>query len=327
MVLFLECSSPREDEWIVLNLPLFLSTVHRRLFSHSYHEDSLSNIGIIPSDKLQTMFPELPFSLLKSCLTLLQYCQEINDSQIISKMLEIPMVETTSSVQFFPALLQTSRDEVKWIRSHSSLCCIGWYAECFRTYDFFPPRFLHVLLLRLAFTFALPKTSGAFDDDGGAIVDVHNRKCTLWKNGIHWLMQSGVEVVVEVVKQKRAVLVMVRGSSDQQVECGDILNKVVAKVVEAKSEFCNVLKAKLYIVSPDDLQQSTIPEVDQLQLFETRNVQEVLLRESKGAVSRDGKGYLPSSDLICLQTLTSWSEHELCVLIVGHDHSAKSVCV
>ena len=218
------------------------------------------------------------------------------------------MVEA-ESVLFFPALLQTNKEEVKWIRSHSSLCCIGWYAECFQTYDFFPPRFLHVLLLRLAFTFALPS-----DDDRAATVDVYSRKCTLWKNGIQWLMKSGVEVVVEVAKQKRAVLVMVRGSSDQQVECGDVLSKVVAKVVEAKSEFCNVLKANVYIVSPNDLKQSTIPEVDKLQLFKTTNVQEVLLRGSEGAVSRDGKGFLPSSDLICLQTLTSWSEYELCVV-------------
>ena len=128
-------------------------------------------------------------------------------------------------------------------------------------------------------------------------------------------MESGVEVVVEVVKQKRAVLVMVRGSSDQQVECGDVLNKVFAKVVEAKSEFCNVLKAKAYIVSPDNLKQPTIPEAHQLKLFEVRDIQEVLLKGSEGAVSKDGKGYLHSSDLICLQTLTSWSE--LCVLIVA----------
>ena len=96
--------------------------------------------------------------------------------------------------------------------------------------------------------------------------------------------------------------------------------KVVAKVVEAKSEFCNVLKANVYIVSPNDLKQSTIPELDKLQLYKTTNVQEVLLKQSEGTVSKDGKRYLPSSDLNCLQTLTSWSECVLCVPIV--DHSA-----
>jgi len=324
-IMVLECSSPREDEWIVLNLTLFLSTVHKRLFCHSdkdsvlsaslhHYEECISNLGIIPTARLQTIFPEFSLTFLKRCLTLLQYCHEICDPQIISNVLEVPVIETISneSVLFFPALLklQTTREKVKLNCSNSSLCCIGWYAECFRTFDFFPPRFLHVLLLRLAFTFALPTTSGANDDDRAAIVDVYSRKCTLWKNGIYWQIESGIETVVEVVKQKKAVLVMVRGSSDQQVECGDVLSKVVAKVVEAK-EFCDVLKAKCYIAIPDDLKQSTIPEVNQLHLFEVKYIQEVVLRRSKGAVGRHSLGYLPFSNLVCLQTQTSWSKYEL----------------
>jgi len=48
LVLLLECSSPWEDEWIVLDLPQFLSTVHKNLFSSFHqHEDFLSNLGII----------------------------------------------------------------------------------------------------------------------------------------------------------------------------------------------------------------------------------------------------------------------------------------
>ena len=47
------------------------------------------------------------------------------------------------------------------------------------------------------------------------IVDVYSQKCTLWKNGVHWLMKSGVEAVVEVVKQSRAVLVMVTYGQSQ----------------------------------------------------------------------------------------------------------------
>ena len=81
MVLVLECSSPREDEWIVLDLPLFLSTVHKKLFALHPLKDSLSNLGIIANAELQAMFPEFSLALLKGCLTLLQYCQEINDPQ------------------------------------------------------------------------------------------------------------------------------------------------------------------------------------------------------------------------------------------------------
>ena len=83
LVLLLKCSSPREDEWVVLDLPLFLSTVHKKLFSSFRQcEDSLSNLGIIPSARLQTIFPEFSLALLKGSLTLLQYCQEIEDPQL-----------------------------------------------------------------------------------------------------------------------------------------------------------------------------------------------------------------------------------------------------
>ena len=155
--------------------------------------------------------------------------------------------DPSNNINYYIELLD--EEKVKWIRSYgSSLCCIGWSMECYQTYDFFPSRFLHVLLLRLAFTFALPKTPSELDD-GAAIVDVYSRKCTLWKNEIHWLMESGVEVMVEVVKQKRVVLVMVRGSRDQEVECGDILAMVVVKVAWRKygNTKCMVLSAEMHM--------------------------------------------------------------------------------
>ena len=202
------------------------------------------------------MFPEFSLSLLKGCLTLLQYCQEISDPQIISKVLEIPTYENSildESVLFFPALNFKPPERKLSGFAHTVLCAaLDGMQNAFELMTFFHHVFFMFYFSGLPSPLHYPNTSGVLDDDDGAtIVDVYSRKCTLWKNGIHWLMESGVEVVVEVVKQKRAVLVMVRGSSDQQVECGDILNKVVAKVVEAKSEFCNVLKAKVYIVSPD----------------------------------------------------------------------------
>jgi len=73
----------------------------------------------IPSATLQTIFPEFSLAVLKGCLTLLQYCQEIDDPHIISKVLEIPEVEIglAESFLFFPAFLQTSREKVKRIQS------------------------------------------------------------------------------------------------------------------------------------------------------------------------------------------------------------------
>ena len=315
VVLLLEGDSALEEEWIVLDINGLLGTVHKQLFSYENSqpdEDSLSNLGIIPDTKLQSLFPEIKLPVLKGCLKLLQYCQEIDDPQIITKVLDVsPSTEmgSGSSFLFFPALLQVERGGLKWVRPHTSLCCLGWYIKCNRSrpYDFFPPRFLHVLLLRLAFTFALPKAStesvGSASD-----VDVYSRRCTLWKSGVHWITQTGVEVVVEVVRQNRGVVVMVRGSSDKEVECADVLASVVRKVVEAKCEFCHTLAANAFIVDPDNLKQPSIPEADELQLFETSRVQEVLRKGSDGAVSQNGRGFLPAEEICCLLSQTAWSK-------------------
>ena len=322
VVLLLEGGPALEEEWVVLDINGLLGTVHKRLFSYENSHsnellNSLSNLGIIPDAKLRSLFPKIELAIIKGCLTHLQYCQEINNSQVITKVLNVsPSLEMTSessnSFLFFPALLQVERSGLKWICSHSSLCCLGWYILCNRSrpYDFFPPRFLHVLLLRLAFTFALPKTTGCRSVGSASDVDVYSRKCLLWKNGIQWVGKSGVEVVVEVVRQNRGVVVMVRGSSDKEVKCADVLASVVRKVVIAKCEFCHTLVANAFIVDPNNLKQPSIPEADELRLVETSHVQEVLREGSDGAVSQNGKEltFLPSSEICCLLSQTAWSK-------------------
>ena len=56
----------------------------------------------------------------------------------------------------------------------------------------FPSRFLHALLLRLAFNFAV------VSDDSPTTGCILNRECNLWKNGIHWFSMSGTETYVEL---------------------------------------------------------------------------------------------------------------------------------
>ena len=56
----------------------------------------------------------------------------------------------------------------------------------------FPARFLHSLLLRLAFNFA------AANDDSPTPGQTLNRACNLWKNGIHWFSHCGTESYVEL---------------------------------------------------------------------------------------------------------------------------------
>ena len=84
---------------------------------------------------------------------------------------------------------------------------------------------MYVLLLKLPIEYSHP-----CDDDGenGSAPHIEIRhRCTMWKNGIHWLMESGVEGFVEVVKKRSGVLVVMR--SELTMECAKVLNLVVKK--------------------------------------------------------------------------------------------------
>ena len=72
--------------------------------------------------------------------------------------------------------------------------------NCSISEQFFNPRFLQVLLLRLAFSFAL------IPSNIRSTSVLIQRKCSVWKNGISWANQSSGEAIVEVQDQKEIVV-------------------------------------------------------------------------------------------------------------------------
>ena len=91
----------------------------------------------------------------------------------------------------------------------------GWCLGCSNTHQFFSNRFLHVLLLRLAFT--LPLASKHLPSSSSLCG--LERQCEVWQNGICWKSVSGVSTIVEIVDLNHWVIVLVsekRSSRDLQ---------------------------------------------------------------------------------------------------------------
>ena len=345
VILILGSRDGLSKEWVVLDVSSFLATVHKNLFSctslsHVCSTRSLSNLGLISESNLENVLDKFDVKLLKQCLKYLQYCIELDDSEILQKIFSTTANETNatkscsilgpsedssentsenvssdnasendssentansgSSLLFFPALLKgIQRSSMNWFSKESYTSCKGWYIECSREYDYFPPRFLHVLLLRLAFKFTLPPCSTRKEKN----LDI-SRRCVMWKSGIHWLMKTDVECVVEVVKQSR-VIVMIKSERDCDADCTRTFLEIVGKVLEAKQEFCHSLIAKKYLIHPDDMSQVFIPSFKDLHLFDMKEVKEALKENQKAVLSTDGQSTLP---LHCLQMFTMWSK-------------------
>ena len=253
------------------------------------------NIGILPQSVLEEILP--PYISMQ-CLSCLQYCQEIKWGDIGTFVSDICSNE---SFFFFPALCKKGKSDVSWVTPLDLGFSIGWLARCTDPNDYFPPRFLHVLLLRLVFKFTLsaPKVPGASPDHSS-----FQRRCTMWKTGVHWLMREGVECMVELVNGNKGVVVFTRADADSIESCVSVFHRVISCVMEAKAEFCHSIRPQFFLL--DSVSEAGYDNEDRL--FAMSEVEEVLAAAEGGevVVSVNGRGKLKRERFVHLRKLTLW---------------------
>ena len=104
-------------------------------------------------------------------------------------------------------------------------------------------------LLQLAFSFALdiqikkPKNHPAIQ-----------RRCSIWKNGISWLNDDGIDVLVEMGQQNQVIAVMMHCDevSEARIECIHLQSLVIQKILRMKEEFCSKVSTKEGFINPDE---------------------------------------------------------------------------
>ena len=240
-----------EDKvWVVVNKGILLTEVDGILFApekFKEHVDIASNTGIVSVSDLTRLFPKYDPDMLIRFLNNMELCQEINPSFLRMTNLHQLAVEEEEEggrerrgerLLHFPCLLSTDRpDEMA-----SEVYQFGWCLQCTSKHHFFPPRYFHVLSLRLAYKMALPQED-----------DKLNRYCTFWRNGLHWFDDNGVRVLVEIVDENLCVLVMMsskKGYSDNMVS---LRRDVIGEVMSIYKESCPSLEVKELVIDPKEL--------------------------------------------------------------------------
>ena len=90
----------------------------------------------------------------------------------------------------FPGLITQQTPDNLWEQNQDLKYHCGWILQCIGPDQSFSSRFLQVLLLRLAFSFALVKVE---EDE---TIPAFQRECSIWKNGIFWGEMFGMEIIV-----------------------------------------------------------------------------------------------------------------------------------
>ena len=308
-ILLLVGEGTKNNFLIVLNISKLTNKVHKALFSldalnelSKFRNSYPLDIGIIPENLLLKILPEY---CTKEFLIQLQYCQEISHDNVgVFSSISQSSSSASQSLLFFPALILGDKSDASWRTPPDNSYSIGWFASCTDPNDYFPPRFLHVLLLRMVFRFAF---SDPQQHQTLVFITDHmeyERFCTMWKTGVHWLSEKGVECMVELVDDSKGVVVITKSVKDRTEICISVFNDIICCVMEAKAEFCHSVRPKFYLLDSTD--QSDYLDKDNL--FPMSEVEKTLVSPKGGEVvcSVTRKRFMERSKLTCMRKLTHW---------------------
>ena len=302
--------------WVVVNKGILLTEVDGILFApetFKEHVDIASNTGIVSVSGLTRLFPKYDPDMLIHFLKNMELCQEINPSFLRMTNLHQLAVEEEEEggrerrgerLLHFPCLLSTDRpDEVT-----SEVYQFGWCLQCTSKHHFFPPRYFHVLSLRLAYKMALPQKD-----------DKLMRRCTFWKNGLYWSNSHGVGSLVEIVDESQCVLVMMSFKEHNMVS---LRRDVIGEVMSVYKESCPSLEVKELVIDPKELaypvntpRERTVYSVkDILSAIEKRD--DCLVHDN--GTSTRLKGILPDESLSDISKLSLLGGRDIKVRINTH---------
>ena len=299
---------PLENHLLLLNPCALTNEVHRNLFSMEAKQNFISIIGpryaemgIILESLLHDLLPE---HITKECLIQLQYCQEFSHTEVGVDYTVTPNAsESKENLLYFPALCNLQTESANWSSNPDLTFSMGWYAKCNGAFNYFPARFLHVVLLRLAFSLALPMASCSVSD---SVAQTYSRRCTMWKNGIHWLMEEGVECTFEMVDDNKGIVAVTRAKESCK-RWATILGKIVNIALKAKTEFCDTVTLHQFLLNSAD----PLSFKDENKIFDMNDVRRVLKEGKENVVSIDGNKLLDSSCLSGLKGNTYWGMYRL----------------
>ena len=317
-VLYIEDSEDTRHSWIIFRKEVLLSELNGSVFAPKEFESvykDLNSTGVVALSKVKDVFPHHNHKMLMSFMTVLDFCHEIDksDISIISSDQCDQQVLDTEQYYFFPSLVCTDNPTENCQTLMAKSYKFGWCLVCKRNV-FFTSRFLQVLLLRLAFTFALPAASSTNQQDSLA---VERRKCNIWKNGIHWQNMDGVETIVEVIEQNTAVVLLMGCLEGSQVKCIQLRSAVIKVILSAEEKYSTAVDAEESFLHPEELVSYPLREIQSLFTFPLHDLKIAIKERREALTNKIGRRQemIRIDTLLFFEPYTCFSEEIIAKLI------------
>ena len=232
--------------WVITNIGALLETVVGSIFAPRDFPQHIApgSTGIVPKSRMSEAFPDLFTEMVIGFLEHFEFCHRVEQDWLGET--QSNQLLSDDEYYLFPALLTSENTSQVLQKNYESSYCCSWLMYATVEGRFFTARFLHVLLLRLAFLFASPQDDAA-PNNSKTKAPALSRKCNMWKNGISWPDTTGVKASFEVKDLKTATLRMacMKGG---EIYCVRLRTKLITAILKAKNEFCSHVHVEECIV-------------------------------------------------------------------------------
>ena len=301
-ILLLQNHTDESKSWVILKPEELLAHVNGSIFAPDYFQEYFDHFamstGVVTLSKLKEQFAKYNHEVIVKYLIHFEFCFQIKDQHTLNMITnnEVHMSLTTETTEyqekyyFFPSLVRVENPtDVCQQQICISFKC-GWLYMCSNVTEQLATRFLHVLILRLAFACEHPDDLTAMESV------VLLRSCSVWKRGIAWWTNDGIETIVEVGLQCRWVAVMMRCPDTEKVQCTELRSKVIHTVLKARKDFCPAITMKEFLIAPSSLQYPF--EGRKLTLYSMREIAKVITEGKKYAKDTGGKNPISIPQLL-----------------------------
>ena len=274
LILLVQNKEHPQSSWVVVKKDALLREVNGTLFAPKHfkqYRQVASNTGIVPITTLEELFPQYSSEMLVGCLESMEFSHPVDLSTLQATNLKATSSSLPSGANhlFFPSLVKEHRPgDLPSPR-------FGWCLGCSDPHQFFSNRFIHVLLLRLAFTFPLASKVRSLSCSLSGL----ERQCDMWQNGICWTNDSGVSAIVEIVDLNRWVIVLV---SEKTREAAQTCSSAIKMILDLQHQLCSPLVTTCEcLISPSLLDRYPFDALPDTDLFDLPTVARSMLLHRK----------------------------------------------
>ena len=232
----------QQSSWVICQKAILLQEIVGKVFApprFKSYVNNFSSTGIVSHSTVQEVFPHLNSDLIIDFMKHFEFCHSIDNPNTL-----IDHCRTGGRCYLFPALIRLERPSTIWkdskINKLSHDC--GWYIKCLKAPgkpQFFNSRFLHVLLLRLAFQFALPPDASEHSSDLAL-----ERRCKMWKNGIFWCGRAGATIHFELTQHSQTAILLMGCLKECEMEYIKLRSQIIQTILRAKDDMCPLTSVK-----------------------------------------------------------------------------------